>query len=40
MTNLHEDAQLAQSVDDLVTTIRETREAVEAAKQEIEAASA
>jgi CheY-like chemotaxis protein len=36
----HEDADLAASVDDLVTTIRETRNAVEAAKHSLETASA
>ena len=33
----HADAQLSDSVNELVTTIRETREAVEAAKRDLEA---
>jgi two-component system sensor histidine kinase/response regulator len=36
----HADAQLTDSVNELVTTIRETREAVEAAKRDLEAAPA
>jgi PAS domain S-box-containing protein len=40
LANQHEDAQLAASVDELVTAIRDTRAAVEAAKRELQVAGA
>jgi PAS domain S-box-containing protein len=40
LANQHEDAQLAASVDELVTAIRDTREAVETARRELQAAGA